>query len=160
MIFVVVVGSYSLQMQVSGSSCESRVAEVCTLIFQLCVQPQKLPSSKQNSSKSISLVFLQSLHQLGLTPILNMYLCGVESVWGEGASGGEVGEYQYEAAWRMTHWGDHTQRHAPFGPTGGRGGYHQSVYNCITALRDGEPTLVESCLSDARWVFKLCYTYR
>lgn len=110
------------------------------------MHPQRLPSKLYKY-----LISLQSLHQLGLTPILNMYLCGVESVWGEGASGREVEEYQYEAAWRMTHWGDHIQRHAPFGPTGGRGGYHQSVYNCIAALRDGEPTLVESCLSEARW---------
>ena len=93
---------------------------------------------------------MQSLHQLGLTPVLNMYLRGVESVWGEGVTSVEVGEYQYEAAWRMTTWDDQTERHTPFNPTNESGGYHQCVYNCITALRDGEPTLLSSSLSEAR----------
>lgn len=67
---------------------------------------------------------------------------------GEGVT--EAGEYQYEAAWRMTHWGDHAHRHPPLSVAGGKGGYHQSVYNCITALRDGELSTVKSCLAEAR----------
>lgn len=103
---------------------------------------------------------IQSLHQLGLTPVLNLYLCGVESVWGEGVRDGDVGEYQYEAAWRMTRWGNQDERHTHFYLTNGKGGYHQSVYNCITALRDNEPMLVESSLIDARYCIKSSILHR
>ena len=33
---------------------------------------------------------------------------------------------------------------------GSRGGYHQSVYSCLTALKDGESNLLQSSLADAR----------
>ncbi len=87
--------------------------------------------------------------------MLNLYLCGLERVCqGEGTNCTEAArEYQHEAAWRMTVWGDHTQyRHAPFSAAGSVGGYHQSVYNCITALRDGELSAVESSLAEARYI--------
>ena len=35
---------------------------------------------------------------------------------------------------------------------GSRGGYHQSVYSSLTALKDGESNLLQSSLADARWV--------
>ena len=35
---------------------------------------------------------------------------------------------------------------------GSEGGYHQSVYSCLTALKDGESNLLQSSLVDARWV--------
>ena len=65
-------------------------------------------------------------------------------------SSGEVAEYQYEAAWRLTTWDDRPEGHASLHLASGGGEYHQNVFNCITALRDGERSLLENSLSEAR----------
>lgn len=65
-------------------------------------------------------------------------------------SDGEVEEYQYEAAWRLTTWDNRPEGHNSLHLISGKGEYHESVFNCITALRDGEPSLLENSLSEAR----------
>ena len=90
----------------------------------------------------------QSLRQLGLYHVLNMYLCGSEGVRREGLI-----EYQYEAAWRCGQWdeGGGASLVTP-AATSVSGDYHQTLYSCLTALRDGETELVNSSIAEARYI--------
>lgn len=93
--------------------------------------------------------FLQSLHHLGLSHVLKMYLCGVRGVEGEGTGGEDLDEYLYEAAWRCTQWEEGSVGVAK-GLGTSRKGYHQSLFNCITYLKDGEMNSLQSSLNEAR----------
>ena len=64
-----------------------------------------------------------------------------------------MGEYLYETAWRCTQWDESSNSvEVGFGRTRNRG-YHQCVFNCITSLRDGEISTLQTSLSEARSVF-------
>ena len=76
-----------------------------------------------------------------------MYLCGVKGVEAGGVAGQEVREYLHETAWRCTQW-DQGSESVHSGA--GRSGYHQSIVNCLTSLKDGELTLLKNSLSEAR----------
>lgn len=85
-----------------------------------------------------------------------MYLCGVRSVEGEGEGGEDVREYLYETAWRCTKW----EGEGGGGPIGAgmslgtatRKGYHQSLFDCINFLKDGELNLLQTSLNEARYI--------
>ena len=49
-----------------------------------------------------SLSLYQSLHNLGLTHVLRMYICG--GTMEDQQCTGEMAEYRYEAAWRCSMW--------------------------------------------------------
>ena len=80
-----------------------------------------------------------------------MYLCGSEGVRREGLI-----EYQYEAAWRCGQWEEGGGAPSLVTPatTSGSGDYHQTLYSCLTALRDGETELVNSSIAEARYNIK------
>ena len=80
-----------------------------------------------------------------------MYLCGVRSVEGEDVGRQEVGEYLYETAWRCTRW-DKDSCNAGMGLGARKEGYHQSVFNCIMSLKDGEVNSIQTSLYEARCV--------
>ena len=100
----------------------------------------------------------QCLHQLGLSHVLKLYLCGVRSIEGEWREGGEeLEKHLYESAWRLTQWEDSSGGIGALGAAapgsgggGGVKGYHHSLYNCITAIRDGEAKPLLSSLAEAR----------
>ena len=89
---------------------------------------------------------IQSLRQLGLYHVLNMYLCGVEGVRGDGVG---LTEYQYEAAWRCGQW-EEGGASLVTPTTSPSGDYHQTLYSCLTALKDGETDLLNSSVAEAR----------
>ena len=91
---------------------------------------------------------LQSLHQLGLSHVLKMYLRGVmgESE-PESYKDEQVSEYLYERAWRCSQW---TTGSPAEGVVTESRGYHQSVYSCLTSLRDGEMKSLQESLEEAR----------
>ena len=51
---------------------------------------------------TLALSLSQSLHNLGLTHVLRMYICG--GTMEDQQCTGEMAEYQYEAAWRCSMW--------------------------------------------------------
>ena len=79
-----------------------------------------------------------------------MYLCGVRSVGGGNVGREDMTEYLYETAWRCTQWG---QGSPDVGCVTGKSGYHQSVFNCLTSLKDGEISSLHNSLSEARLVW-------
>lgn len=91
----------------------------------------------------------QSLRQLGLYHVLNMYLCGVEGVRGDSVRGEGLTEYQYEAAWRCGQW-EEGGASLVTPATSVSGDYHQTLYSCLTALKDGETELLNSSIAEAR----------
>jgi hypothetical protein len=133
----VFIGACDLQMLLPGATSESNIAEVrngdfCALTYAI-------------------LYHFQSLCQLGLYHVLNKYLCGV--VRGEGVREEGLIEYQYEAAWRCGQWeeGGGTSLVTP-AATSVSGDYHQTLYSCLTALRDGETELMNSSIAEARYI--------
>ena len=66
---------------------------------------------------------------------------------GEGVR--DVSEYQYEAAWRCAQWEEGAIMTSS---SSGLGGYHQTLYGCLTSLKDGEADLVNTFVTDARSV--------
>lgn len=101
------------------------------------------PSSLMKTVGDIfSFSLLQSLRQLGLYHVLYMYVCGLS---GEGAQ--DLSEYQYEAAWRCTQWGEGG---AMTSPPSRAGKYHETLYSCLRCLKDGEKDLLNRYISDAR----------
>lgn len=93
---------------------------------------------------------MQSLHRLGLSHVLRMYLCGVRGGTGEGKEGeGDMEEYLYESAWRCTRW-DEGGGTVGVGLGSGRKGYHQHLFNCMTNLRDKETSSLQQSLDEAR----------
>ena len=97
-------------------------------------------------TKLNSFFSFQSLRQLGLYHVLNMYLCGVEGVRGDCVG---LTEYQYEAAWRCGQWeeGGVSLVTPVLSPSGD---YHQTLYSCLTALKDGEIEVLNSSIAEAR----------
>ena len=61
--------------------------------------------------------------------------------------GDEVSEYLYETAWRCCQW---TQDSQPDSIGSESKGYHQSVFSCLTSIRDGEMTSLQESLKEAR----------
>ncbi len=92
--------------------------------------------------------FPQSLHHLGLSHVLKTYLKGVKKSSTDPEEGGdEVREYLYETAWRCSQWSSDLQVENV--ETGGSG-FHQSVFSCLTSLRDGEMASLQESLKEAR----------
>ena len=79
-----------------------------------------------------------------------MYLCGVRGVGGGNVGREDMTEYLYETAWRCTQWG---QGSPDVGCGTGKSGYHQSIFNCLTSLKDGEISSLHNSLSEARLVW-------
>ena len=78
-----------------------------------------------------------------------MYLCGVEGMRGDGVRGEGLTEYQYEAAWRCGQWEEGGVSQV-IPATSLSGDYHQTLYSCLTALKDGETELLNSSIAEAR----------
>ena len=74
-----------------------------------------------------------------------MYLCGVKVVKGDGVE--DVSECQFEAAWRCAQWEEGALVTAP---SSRASGYHQTLYSCLTALKDGETDLLNTSIAEAR----------
>ena len=89
------------------------------------------------------------MRQLGLYHVLNMYLGGVEGVRGDSVRGEGLTEYQYEAAWRCGQW-EEGGASLVTPATSVSGNYHQTLYSCLTALKDGETELLNSSIAEAR----------
>lgn len=85
--------------------------------------------------------------------MLRLYLCGVRGVEREGGGreGEDMQEYLYETAWRCTRWEEGSvgvDMGVALGTSGK--GYHQSLFNCITCLKDGEMNSLHNSLAEAR----------
>lgn len=80
-----------------------------------------------------------------------MYLRGVKQNSGESGSfgGEEVSEYLYETAWRCSQWSQDFQDESGVADMKG---YHRSVFNCLSCLKDGEITSLQESLKEARYV--------
>ena len=60
---------------------------------------------------------------------------------------GDVSEYQYEAAWRCAQW---EEGGVVATPSLVAGEYHQTLYSCLTALKDGETDQLYPLITEAR----------
>jgi len=84
-----------------------------------------------------------------------MYLRGVKGESDPGSCEDErVSEYLYEMAWRCSRW---TTGSPAEGVVTDSRGYHQSVYGCLTSLKDGEIKSLQESLEEARYVAALVY---
>ena len=67
---------------------------------------------------------------------------------GDGVRREGMSEYQFEAAWRCAQWEEGMYLVTP--ATSPTGDYHQTLYSCLTSLKDGETEMLNSSIIEAR----------
>ncbi|XP_061781898.1 serine-protein kinase ATM [Nerophis lumbriciformis] len=101
-----------------------------------------LHSTLPDATRQVGIV--EGLQNFGLSSILSTYLKGLES---EGVEwGAELRELRFQAAWRTTQWDCHLSDRSEKC----RAGFHESVFCALQALRDGEFSVLDHTLEQAR----------